>query len=995
MSGAENGRTGDETGLPTATGAPGRPGSPTGAGARPVFGIKNKLSLAFLALAALTAIASALAWIVFGRIEGAVTTITEDSIPEITLALSIAELSSDITSGAPAIIASQTQQQRIAARQKLDEADLQLGQLIGQWENYGIATDVAERLSRSAARITGGLDIVDRAVERQLDLTERLMQQLRLLSQTHGHVLEALEPLIDDAVFDLVIESETSNEETGLALRATVEAGAMRLNRLATAKSEIGLLAGLLREVADHGETIRNTSVVVEIKRAEGHIGEALDGLRDGAGHDALRRDAEAIMALAHGTDGFLSATTDAARHETLLTALSKAQDTFIARIDPMISDTRDHLVEATASIADRQAAHLTELIDRGSFALLQLLSLRAEGNLAAGLLSEAASTADADLLTPLNERFDAAAGQMDRALKLVPESVDLRRLRVLIAAQLDLGRDEDGMFSLKRAQLAERETALSALDDIRTQSVALGASVARLVSVAQDMSDKTAGDAQQIIASSRIVMVLLSVAGIAGALLAMFAFVGPRVVRPIEETTRAMTRLAAGDTSVDIPGRDRQDELGHMAHALGVFRDMTIEVQESNLREIETTRRRLSDAIESISEAFSLYDKDDRLVVCNRKYGTLVHPEIAEEIHPGLTFEQIIRRAVEAGFLQQAAGREEEWITERLRTHRDPGPPHIMQRTDGIWIMVSERKTAEGGIVAVYSDITEMKERENELAEKSRALEQLSSQLSKYLSPQVYQSIFTGQQAAVVASKRKKLTVFFSDLEGFTETADRLESEDLSQLLNSYLTEMSEIALAHGATIDKYVGDAIMIFFGDPVSRGVREDALACVRMAMDMQDRLKELSPSWSEYGLSERLQCRMGIATGFCTVGNFGSEDRMDYTIIGGAVNLASRLEGAAEPGAILISGETYNLVRDEIACREHGTVKIKGLAYPVKTYGVVRDHDGPDTEPGDLSVQLEKLAADLDPAALGEQDRRQAAGLLREVIDKLTAPDHDKG
>src|SRR5687767_16007468 len=108
------------------------------------------------------------------------------------------------------------------------------------------------------------------------------------------------------------------------------------------------------------------------------------------------------------------------------------------------------------------------------------------------------------------------------------------------------------------------------------------------------------------------------------------------------------------------------------------------------------------------------------------------------------------------------------------------------------------------------------------------------------------------------------------------------MESEDLTQLLNHYLTEMSKIALQYGATIDKYVGDAIVMFFGDPESRGVREDALACVRMALAMQARIAELSPGWSDMGIEMPLSCRIGIHTGYCTVGNFGSEDRMDYTI-----------------------------------------------------------------------------------------------------------------
>src|SRR6185295_102882 len=166
--------------------------------------------------------------------------------------------------------------------------------------------------------------------------------------------------------------------------------------------------------------------------------------------------------------------------------------------------------------------------------------------------------------------------------------------------------------------------------------------------------------------------------------------------------------------------------------------------------------------------------------------------------------------------------------------------------------------------------------------------------------------------QEVKIASRRKELTVFFSDIAGFTETTDRLESEDLTRLLNHYLTEMSQIALSYGATVDKYVGDAIVIFFGDPETRGVKEDALACVKMAIAMRQKMAELQDTWRDSGIANPLRCRIGINTGFCTVGNFGSEDRMDYTIIGSGVNLASRLESASAPGEILLSYETYAAV-----------------------------------------------------------------------------------
>jgi adenylate cyclase len=228
-------------------------------------------------------------------------------------------------------------------------------------------------------------------------------------------------------------------------------------------------------------------------------------------------------------------------------------------------------------------------------------------------------------------------------------------------------------------------------------------------------------------------------------------------------------------------------------------------------------------------------------------------------------------------------------------------------------------------------------------IAQKNKELEALSTKLSKYLSPQIYNSIFTGAQSVGIASSRKKLTIFFSDLVNFTETTDKLESEELTNLLNHYLTEMSRIALKFGGTIDKYIGDAIMIFFGDPESKGVTEDAIACVRMAIAMLKRMRELRHQWQELGAERPFQLRIGINTGYCTVGNFGSEDRMDYTIIGNMVNMTARLQSKAEVNGILLGHETFSLVKDVVATEEQTPIKVKGFSEPIRCYKVLGLYD----------------------------------------------------
>ena len=245
--------------------------------------------------------------------------------------------------------------------------------------------------------------------------------------------------------------------------------------------------------------------------------------------------------------------------------------------------------------------------------------------------------------------------------------------------------------------------------------------------------------------------------------------------------------------------------------------------------------------------------------------------------------------------------------------------------------------------MIAISTGFIELRRAQIELAEKSDLLADLSTKLAKFLPAQLYNSIFTGAQSVRVAAKRKKLTIFFSDIANLTETADSLESEELTNLLNEYLTEMSKIAVNHGAMIDKYMGDAIMGFFGDPATRGSKEDAIACVKMAIAMQRRMRELQLKWLALGSEKPFQLRIGINTGFCTVGNFGSEDRMDYTIIGNEVNLAARLQSHSELGGILVAHETASLIKDSIPTEEQQAVSVKGFAHPVRVYRVVGIYD----------------------------------------------------
>ena len=180
---------------------------------------------------------------------------------------------------------------------------------------------------------------------------------------------------------------------------------------------------------------------------------------------------------------------------------------------------------------------------------------------------------------------------------------------------------------------------------------------------------------------------------------------------------------------------------------------------------------------------------------------------------------------------------------------------------------------------------------------------------LKRYLSPQLAESIVAGERDVTLAPSRKFLTTFFSDVRGFTSASERMEPEELIDELNDYLSEMTEIVFRHGGTLDKYVGDAVMVFFGDPIPQ--HDHAERAVRMAFEMRDRMTNLQDRWQRR-YHEAFKIGIGIATGWVTVGDIGSPARSDYTVLGNEVNLASRLSDHAAAGQILVTERTMTEV-----------------------------------------------------------------------------------
>lgn len=220
------------------------------------------------------------------------------------------------------------------------------------------------------------------------------------------------------------------------------------------------------------------------------------------------------------------------------------------------------------------------------------------------------------------------------------------------------------------------------------------------------------------------------------------------------------------------------------------------------------------------------------------------------------------------------------------------------------------------------------------------RSKKELRSTFSKYVSPAIVEEILKDPKNLELGGRKENVTVFFSDVRGFTTISEKLDPRALSDFLNSYLTPMTELIFKNQGTLDKYMGDAIMAFFGAPVHYSDHPQ-MAC-RCALQSLKKLKELQKFYAKKKLPQ-IDIGIGLNTGECSVGNMGSETVRSYTVMGDAVNLASRLEGINKTYGthIIISEFTYREVKNDFVCREVDWVRVKGKYEPVKIYELLTE------------------------------------------------------
>jgi methyl-accepting chemotaxis protein len=554
------------------------------------FGIRAKLFLAFGAVTATTVVASGVGLLSYTTVGDRLTGITSVNVPAISAASNLAEQSASVMAAAPLLDGAQDQEARRRLSGLLAAQLGRLSERIDELERQRGAEAVLE-LRRRAESMGGALRSLDQAVQRRLDLRAAREAALPELAAAHEAFLGALQPKVENASGNLVIQGNTLASFTGQSVSALTDEASVNLIALFEIRADITAAAAALtrvpristaEELARAREGFEQVAgrveaalPILESRPDAEHAGELVGRLLDqgrGAGNVFDARAAEL-----RGAAG------QAAGSQRIAGAAAETEAQLHALIQPVVEAARGRIVTAGENLKYDTESAIQELLTNGLTQFRAYLELAAAGNLVAGLLNEAANTPDAARLPVLEERFEQALKRMGDQMSMLDDAqnAEIKRFGERL---LSFGRGEASLFATRETELAALAEGAGVLDTARRLSGELATAVEGMVAEVKADTERSSREAISALESGRVWLVAIAVASIVGAGLIVWLYVGRVIVARLQRLSAAMRRVAEGDLGADIPLGGR-DEISGMASALTVFRENAREVQAANRR--------------------------------------------------------------------------------------------------------------------------------------------------------------------------------------------------------------------------------------------------------------------------------------------------------------------------------------------------------------------------------------------------------------------------